>query len=224
MQLPHRVLEYLLTSCKLEMRDDLIQAWWDHLDSINDVWASSTRVYRRAVGETVVPVGLFGDECDMSFQNAPNSAIYGVFLNLPFFRPKSSRMTRFLLFSIESSRVWKADLRQTFDPVMSAIVWSINQTTERGCAGRKFLCSEIRGDQVWIRALFTHASYWKANSVCFRCRATSKPTDMNYMLYSSPTGWETTLRTTEQFLMEELKLPWSAFVVHLVLMAWWILK
>ena len=204
--LPHKVLEYLITCCKLKLADGPIQAWWDHLEAVQDPFALETKDFRRAVPEVVWPMAIFGDEADMALQNDPDSGIYGIFLSLPFFRPKSPRNTRFLLFSLEASRLMKNPY-ESFYPVLEKIVQSMNLATEQGCAGRRFLCTEIRGDQVWIRILFRHISWWKATQVCFRCRATTKPTCMNYLIYSSNTGWETTRRSTAAFILEELPNP-----------------
>ena len=151
----------------------------------------------------------------MQINNAPYDKVAGVFLNLPLFRPKSSRLSRYLLFALEINKVISA--QETYYPLLAKIVESCNFATEHGVQGRHFLLSEFRGDQLWFRQLFQHVSWWKSLNVCFRCRATSDPdSPLNYLLNGSENGWETTCRSTNDFLLEELPSPMCPWSIRLV--------
>ena len=207
LQLPHKVLEYLISDCGLHIRDELLQSYWDHLDEVNDEIAVNTRQFRAACQEQQVwPLGLHGDEACMALENAPHDMIYGIWLNVPVFRPKSTRLARFLLFSLESNKVVSAEL--TFFPVLEQIVASLNLATESGVAGRRFVTTELRGDQAWFRFLLRHRSWWIANNVCFRCKACAKgDASLNYTVYEGENDWLTTVRSTNDFVGDELPLP-----------------
>ena len=120
-------------------------------------------------------------------------------MNLVLYRPKSTRLSRFLLFTLESAKL--VDFPRTVNPLMQKLVDSFNRCTERGVLGRRFIVNELRGDQVWIRQLFQHKSVWNSISVCFRCNATTRPTNDNYTIYSAGSSCR---RNTEAFVMDEL--------------------
>ena len=145
MQLPHKVLDHLLT-CGLEISDRKVNKFWSHMESVGDSWTLSTKQFRDACAEPVWAVGLYGDEACMQINNAPYDKVAGVFLNLPLFRPKSSRLSRYLLFAIETTKVVSA--QETYYPLLTKIVESLNFATETGVQGRHFLLSEFRGDQL----------------------------------------------------------------------------
>ena len=205
-QLPKDVLEYLLGQCGLTLADETVIQFWRHMEEVGDTWALATRAYRDASPNLVWTMGLYGDEACMQINNSPFDKIIGIYLNIPLFRPKSTRMSRFLLCAIESSKVISA--RETFFPILHAIVQSCNQVSEQGVHGRRFLLSELRGDQAWIRYLFGHVSWWKASNVCFRCKACSGPGNLNYLRNDSENGWESTIRSTNDFLLQELPDAW----------------
>ena len=172
-----------------------------HLDNVSDDWALTTEEYRATAG-VVWPLGFYGDEAAIGLINAPTNKILGLYMNIVVFRPTSTRMGRYLLFSIESDKVVSPE--ETIFPVVDVITASFNKLTEQGIGHIRFLLSEIRGDQVFFRYLFQHRSWWKHTEVCFRCKADSKCGSLNYCIYDSPDGWRTTLRSTAEFLVDQL--------------------
>ena len=199
---PHKILDFLFGSCQLDIDDRLVQRFWQHMEEVQDPWALSTRQYRLAVGKPVIPVGLYGDEANIGMICNPWAKVYGFFLSVVLFRPRSTRASRFLIAAIESTKI--LDVESTMYPIMELITNSLNKAAEEGVQGRYFLVSELRGDQAWFRNIFKHSSWWTSRQVCCRCKATTDPTELNYTIYSSPNGWQHTLRTTEEFLMDEL--------------------
>lgn len=162
--------------------------------------------FRRSVersGGRVMPLGLYGDEAVIGIVNSPYNKIYGLFLNLPLFRAKSTRLSRYLLFSIESEKL--VSTTETLYPILEAITQSLNKLAEQGIRNYRFLTTEIRGDQLFYRNLFRHHSWWKATSICFRCNACIRPGPLIYTSYDGL--WESTKRSAADFVLEELPLP-----------------
>lgn len=202
-QLPHRILEFLIAECGLQIPDELVKCYWQHLDDMSDEVAVNSRQFRAACSEPVWPLGIHGDEASMQLNNAPYDAVYGIWLNLVLFRPKSTRLSRFLLCSVESTKMLTAEA--TLFPILEVLVNSLNLATESGAAGKRFICTELRGDQAWFRLLFRHKSWWIARNICFRCQACTCKTSLNYLHYNG--DWLNTLRTTRDVIIDEFPFP-----------------
>lgn len=198
--LPERIVHHLMSACKFSLDDNLVRGYWAHLDHMGDEWAKSTADFRRHSG-LVWPIGIYGDEAVIGLQADPTNKIFGLYMNMPLFRPRATRLSRYLLFALETNKLVSA--RQSVFPALKIIVDSFNRLAEHGILGRRFLLAEIRGDQVFHKFLFKHASWWKANNVCFRChvRADRPGTNLCYTQYDN-SGWG--YRTTDQFLREEM--------------------
>ena len=214
-QLPHLVLKYLLCDCGLHLQDKLVQKYWDHLESVNDDIALETKEFRRlaaaGTGALCWPLGLHGDEANIGVINNPTNKVIGITLNVPLFRPKATRLSRWLLFAIESDHVWSVE--ETLYPVLEVIADSLNPAIQNGVGGRRFLVTELRGDQSWIRFIFKYKAFWIGNNICYRCKACTKPTNLNYALNDMPGGWESTVRSTADFINEELEEPYCCYVL-----------
>ena len=196
--LPHKILEYLILECGFHIDDQLVRKYWQGLEESQHELAVKTGHFRRLVDKPVLPLGIHGDEASMAIISAPYDKIYGVFLNVVLFRPTTTRLSRFLLFSVDSSRVWS--LEDTMYPLLEEIKNSLNFACETGVAGRRFLVSELRGDQAWFRYILRHRSWWLTREVCFKCKASIDGGHNCYTNYDIDLG----PRTTEQFILEEL--------------------
>ena len=64
-QLPHKLLEYLIQECHLTIPPALVRNYWDHLDSVQDAYAMTTKRFRDANARLIWPVGLHGDEASL---------------------------------------------------------------------------------------------------------------------------------------------------------------
>lgn len=203
MLLPERILSHMIENCGFTIEDYLVERYWNHLDHVGDEWAASTANFRRSVGSAVWPCGFYGDEAAIGLVNNPGNKVYGFFMNLPLYRPTATRLSRYLLFSIESDNILTVE--QTIYPVLEKLTESFNRMTEIGVSGRRFLVSELRGDQAFFRYIFRHRSWWIANKICFRCCACS---DVQRLVYTTCEGdWCDTYRSTEEFCLEELPNP-----------------
>ena len=202
-QLPYDIMCHLIQKCNLDLEKTLVDGYWKHLQNVGDSWAWSTQRFREIHGNcNCWPLGFYGDEAVLSIQNNPGNKILGLTLNCPLFRPRSTRLSRYLLFSVESDKI--VSIKATLYPVLQVLVDSFNRLTEEGISGTYFLVSEIRGDQVFFRQIFRHRSWWRSKDMCFRCRATAVPGLLNYCIYESNSGWAHTLRSTDDFIKEEL--------------------
>ncbi|CAK9073024.1 unnamed protein product, partial [Durusdinium trenchii] len=195
---PEAIVKHLF-SCGLEIDDRLVESYWSHLEDVNDDWAAQTSSFREAVSRPVLPLGCYGDEAQEGLQNAPLLKIFGIFMNLPLYRPKATRLSRYLIFCIESNKLYS--VQETLFPVLRRMVESFNMLTQIGIGDRRFLVSEVRGDQVFIRQIFSHKSMWTSHQICFRCAAcTGGP--LSYTNYDGE--WANTLRSTREFVQDEL--------------------
>lgn len=115
--------------------------------------------------------------------------VLGIFVSLPLFRPRSIRMSRWLLFSIDEKLLYQ---NVTLHSVLRRIVWSVNLLFEGVypasgpfgeefdpklsgkpiCGGKRFAVTELRGDQLWHKQVWQHKASWKGGvheSVCCQC-------------------------------------------------------
>lgn len=198
-------MEYLISTCQLSLKPELLRDYWQHLDQINDPWASQSLPWRMALRPKLVwPIGLYGDEACITLQNSPYSKIFGFWMSIVLFRPRSTRLGRYLLFAIENDRIVTTE--QTLYPVMELIKESCNRLTRDGVHRVHCCVREIRGDQLFFKQILRHSSWWKSSNVCFRCRANISPGPLSYTHYCVPQGWQGSIRTTDEFLLEELPL------------------
>lgn len=203
-QLPFDVMTYLVKTCSMTIKDEVLNSYWRHLDQMRDEWSLSTHEFRQSAGK-VWPLGLYGDEANIGLINAPFLKVWGVFMSVILYRPSSTRLSRYLLFSLESDKL--LSFEDTFYPILEAITVSMNRLASEGVDNIRFLCGEVGGDQSFLEAVFRRKARWKDTQVCFRCRASIRPGDSNYLLYDS---WRPTVRTTAEFILEELKEPLCA--------------
>ena len=190
-------MNYLIGVCNFTLDPGNLRAFWRHLDSINDAWAAHSIGWRHSLNALPWPLGLYGDDANIGLINSPYSKVFGLWMSVVLYRPRSTRLSRFLLFSIEQDKV--VSVEATIYPVLELIKESCNRLTRDGVHGIHCVVSEVRGDQLFFRYLFKHSSWWKSSSVCFRCKCNTS--DLPYTNYD---GWQATARTTEAFIEEEL--------------------
>lgn len=179
------------------------------------------------MGHFHVPVGLYGDGAKARQQayQLPEKVV-GIFLNLPLWRPKSSRLSRFLIFAIEEDLCFG---RRTLNAIYARITWSLNHMffgkwPEKGPAGenltdpragtlltpdgKKFALTEHRGDWRFMKWVLGFRSSWKAGTtapVCYRCSAWGKgpPATQYFHVGENAATWATEYNRT-QFILNEM--------------------
>ena len=184
---PHSVVAYLVNVIGLVIPPDDVATYWDRARANGEAWATNHPATSRHM-----PLGLYGDEARFNTAFSQDKVL-GLFINLPLWRPKSIRASRFLIFALEENKLYK---HFTLDAVLRRIVWSINLLFDgsmpqvdhignpiRG-AKRGRICNdasvfalcELRGDLFFHKQLFRWKASWTWTSlkVCHKCEARSR--------------------------------------------------
>ena len=186
---PHRVLTYLFNEVKLNISDTEVQQFWAHHRSLNDPWSVASPASAHHI-----PLGLHGDAARLWTQYK-HEKVVAIWMNVIHFRPKSSRHSRYLLFSCPHACMVK---NKTLNRVFRRLCWSFNWAfegvnplqgeggkaltgadlaragTSLTTASHKFVLCELRGDWEWHRDLWRFTASWNGIDTCFKCPAKSK--------------------------------------------------
>ena len=116
--LPHKILKYLFEEAHVDIKESNIQKFWSHLRAVRYPWAMT-------VDSSIpfIPIGVHGDEAHYGADTANINKLTCLFLDLPLWRPKNARLSRFLMFCIDSAQVVGYE---SLHPVLQAIAESIN--------------------------------------------------------------------------------------------------
>ena len=218
---PHMVMHFLFQKSGLKISTDAISKYWRHHHEFGAEWAQDPRTH------AMVPLGIFGDGARVNLQFGGSTNVVGIFMNLVLFRPKSVRMSRFLLFTIGEEQLWGYS---TINAVLRRLVWSFNQLftghhpttdwvgkelpphlaklsgTPITSDGLKFCVTEVRGEWSWHKKIWRWPRVsWKAISMCHWCRAVSKGewTDL-YWNFTPQSQWHDNEFTLDEFMEERL--------------------
>ena len=219
---PHKVIQYLFDEVGISIPQEAVQRFWDHNHSVNAPWLEGCDASRNHM-----PIGLYGDGARCRQQSyKPVEKVFGIFLSLPLWRPKSARFSRWLLFSIDETLLLG---RKTLNRVFALITWSINSMffgrfprvdmfgqrlpadsggqplTENGLC---FALTEFRGDWSYYKLIFGLNSSWKGGAnvpVCYLCQAFGKgpPANQYYNIDENAHCWGTIYNKVE-FLAQEM--------------------
>ena len=220
---PHRILAYLFNEVELEMPSCDVQTFWNHSRTLGEPWACAHPAI-----EWHVPVGLHGDGAKLWTQYRVEKyvAVWLNLLNLPLFRPRSIRHSRFLLFSMPKHKMVK---NRSLNVFWRKVCWSLNaaftgQNPSVGPGGlplagehleraghpickseRKFALTELRGDWEWHRDIWRFCASWQSQVICFRCPALTRG-NWPYVYYnnSSTCRWDQEEFSLNQFVARRL--------------------
>lgn len=164
--LPHRILLYLFSVLGVFIRPEDIQQYWQHCQEFC-IWALN-----KDFDGNHVPVTIYGDTARYG-QGYDQAKVTGCFMSLPLWRPKSTRMSQWLLFSVN------ADISlgpETLNPLYLAIVESFNEafhgrSLEGPLLPHKFAITEFKGDWEYHFQTWGLRRWWKTRYVCWRCHA-----------------------------------------------------
>ena len=163
-------------------------------------------------------------------------------MNLPLFRPRSVRYSRFLIWCCDEKFLYE---NKTANCVLRYITWSFNclfhgvnpvarpggrplSEQEKRIANTpitsqhlRFQVVEIRGDWEFQKTLWNFRSSWKGTQVCYRCPALAKSLHDPGMLYwdeSENSSWSSSEYDTTDFISKQLPerhiCAFSTFNVH----------
>lgn len=156
--------------------------------------------------EEHIPLGLHGDGARL-WTVSKYEKFVGISMNLPLFRPSAARYSRFMVFVIDNSKIYK---NRTMNEVWKRLAWSFNSCFEGinptigwnsqpltgsdlaragmplTAQGYKFTITEFRGDWEWHRDTWRPSASWISKAICFKCssRAEGDPS----LLYTNVGG------------------------------------
>lgn len=217
---PHDVIAYLFSELQISISEEEVHRYWIHAASTEQPFA----IHSPGDASTI-PLGFYVDAAKLS-TIYKQEKIVCLWINLPLYRPKSTRSSRWMVFSIMADQLYG---HHTMDRVLKHVVWSLqilfhNEVPQWGpfggplpanLAGREgeqmipgpklsFLVTEYRGDWEWHRDLwqFTTCS-WLGKSVCWMCRA-ERTDDWNnaYWNLEENSFWANAPFSLGEFLLE----------------------
>ena len=195
---PHRILSYLWNDVGIEISQSDVAQFWRHSREFGEPFATDN-----PASCAHVPIGIHGDSARLWTQYKFEK-ITGISMNLPLFRPRSIRHSRFLLISIPTEKLVK---NRTVNEVWKRLLWSLQSAFHgvnppRGMPGRplseadikrsgspltrtmtKFALTELRGDWEWHRDVWRPSASWISNVICFKCPALARG-DEKYLYYN----------------------------------------
>ena len=198
MLFPHRVMAYIFNDCQLDLPQAAIEKFWDDAIAGGEQHASATSRHR-------VPLGLYEDAAQL-VTKVRIEKLLCLFCNIPIFRPKSIRFSRFLIWSCDVSLLYK---NRTVNTILRWVTWSFNclyagtyptsrpgnrqlEPHEIERAGtwitekkHQFQVCELRGDWEFHKMIWHFKCSWKGGvnvGICFRCPAMARSNDP-HLLY-----------------------------------------
>lgn len=222
---PHDLISHLFNDVGISMSAEAVRQYWVHAKSTGEPWALDG-----PDDTSFIPVGFYGDGARLATVYKTEKLI-GLWVNLPLWRPKSTRASRWMVFSILADKLFKD---HTLNHVLKHLLWSFwclysGEIPSRGpfggdlpkhMSGRegeqlikerklRFIVTEYRGDWEWHRDLWhvRNCSWVSINiGVCFKCGAMSKGA-WNNAHYNTDenTVWAATEFSKEEFM--ELRQP-----------------
>ena len=182
----HSLIRYLIDECGLAIDESAVHRYWDVARKRGVPWAVSHPASRNHI-----PLGLYADSARVDTEFGQYKVI-GIFMNLPLFRPKSTRYSRWLLWSSREDKMYR---HHTLNRIYARVTWSMNllfdgvmprtgpsgeplplsQSQLAGApicrAGHVFACTELRGDWLYHKQCFRFTASWSGHTICFKCTA-----------------------------------------------------
>ncbi|CAE7212792.1 unnamed protein product [Symbiodinium sp. CCMP2592] len=204
---PHEVLHYVHSVVGLTVDKNVVRRYWQFAAAKGLGWATKQTNWQ------AIPIGLYADETKYGLHESQEKVL-GIFLNLVLFRPRSIRLSRFLICAFRTTKLMLPGNR-TLLPIFDRIVWSLGWASrgvfpDRGMHGEplapeqaqnagkqlggEFFVTELRGDLAWHKLIWGFPDGWKSTRVCFFCNATQTGRNQQ-MLYTS-TGEQAPWRAT----------------------------
>ena len=200
--LPHRVLDYLFNVLKIEISAAELKRFWDHCQRFCE-WAK----FGISDGSHI-PVGLYGDTARYG-SGFDQSKVTGCFLSLVLWRPKSTRMSLWLLWNLNGALSLGF---RSHNPLYLAVVQSLNAaydgvTPEGNPLGHKFCVTQLKGDWEYHWQTLRLRRYWKTRFICWRCDAENHPhAEHSFVdVMSDAPSWLTTLKSHNDFVVNMVR-------------------
>ena len=199
--LPHQVLAYLFETVGVEISQAAVDEYWSHCKQYCP-WASSSEM-----DGAHLPISLYGDSARYG-QNYDMSKVTGCFMSLVLWRPKSTRMSQFLLWNLDGQLSLGS---RSHNPLFAAIVRSLNaafygRTPNGASLPHKFCVTQYKGDWEFHWQTWRLARYWKTRYICWRCDAENHHLARHSMAdVSEAPSWRATELSHNQFVVSCMK-------------------
>ena len=211
----------------------LIQQLWSFYprSSYSPILAiSDGEAYASPDSRNRIPSGFYGDAAQLITKARIEKLL--CFFNIVVFRPRSTRYSRFLLWSCDSSLIYK---NRTANSILRWLVWSFNalyegkypvarpgnrplEAYERDLAGqwlthKRLLLQvvELRGDWEFQKLIWQFKCSWKGGvnvGICYHCPAMGKCGDAGLYYWNEDdenSSWARQEFNTTEYLAERLK-------------------
>ena len=195
MYYPHEIMEYLFERAGLEIPDAVLANYWRNYRALG--------VPGSNVGDGInrMPLKFFGDDAQYNLQG---DKLLGFILSLPLWRPKQARNSGFVVCVIPLKHSLGYE---TFHPVLSKIVWSLNKLFDEGLpnSNMRFQVHEVSGDWKYLREVFNMSTHWNSSRVCHFCSLSrSRIPELPDPL---------PVRTTARFIQQVVNQPTSPLIL-----------
>ena len=97
--MPHAIIAFLFNECQLEIPEAYINQFWDNAIASGEPYATEDSRHR-------VPLGFYGDAAQL-ITKVRFEKLLCLWMNIAFFRPKSIRYSRFLIWSCDAALLYK---------------------------------------------------------------------------------------------------------------------
>ena len=216
---PISLLKYLWDNVGVKVSPEDVKHFWRWHKQHGAEWATHT-----TANETHIPLGLYGDAAKVRQTVTGQIKQVGIFVNCPLWRARSIRASRWLLFSIRESLLYKhhtlnaifRHLTKSFNTLFDGVYGASGRYADKAgsniiSTGLKFAVCELRGDWLWHRQVWRFKSSWKGGakvSVCFCCEGAVSHCDRNpnmiyYNVLENSPVW-TTQHSHTDFIAKEL--------------------
>ena len=199
--LPHRILTYLVDELGLKIPNGALEKYWSHCKAFCP-WARHPDL-----DGSHIPLTLHGDTARYG-TGFDQSKVTGCFLSMVLWRPKSTRMSQWLLWSLDNelNLGWKSH-----NPLNLAIVQSLNAafdglTPEGSKLSNKYAVTQLKGDWEYHYQTWRLHRWWKTRFICWRCDAENHPQARHSMTdLSDDPSWAQTQHTHQQFVVHGMR-------------------
>ena len=216
---PHRIIEFLYNKCKIEIPKEDVKQYWELSRRNREPWATASEAT-----SSHVPLGIYGDAATIVMKYGAKESITAIFLNLVLWRPRSVRMSRFLVCALPDDRMHS---HHTLNEILRRACWSLNSLYDNkhpvvGVGGSQlpphlqklaggsitrvgacFTVTEIRGDWQWLKKIFRFPG-WNAHEMCHHCPARSEGNHALRYYNFDDASWIQSPFSTVEFLSKAL--------------------
>lgn len=196
--MPKDILEFLFGELGMEIPMEAIRKYWSHANEFQCPWSNLSPEWNH------IPISLYGDAA----KYAPSGEkIIAVFMSVVLWVPRSARMTRFLLFTLENDHCLGPEtLNPLFAPIVESLILCYREGIQVKGSTYRFATSELRGDWEWHVQWLDMKRSWRMHEFCWRCNVSKKPGENNHYLdLRDEPEWVASELSHVQFLSKIIK-------------------